>query len=378
MRPVGGRGVPGHARQARRTQCVPLRADRLVRAPVEGQLEGLRHAHIPAPRRGRLSTGCTGCLWTEGPVLWTGRAPLWRTRRARETRRETCPKALAEPAPDDIELLPRTPPGERDRSERRSVRRSTSLLEGRRGSRVTRLPGSERGRDRSGASPVPINRRALVTHTHKGPSPISASTVPRRTSLGAEVSRHDGNVPRTSVTITVRSYSAPVDEPVETLGFLWRARKYPEKIRKTLVPAPPDDIDFSHALLREGGIGRNEDPVRRSTSLLEDRRGSRVTRLPGSERRRDRSGASPVPINRRALATHTRKGPSPISAPVRAGSVAESARVLRRSSPQECRDLCMNRRFLWRRMSLLWTRTAFQKCPGISFRKGLCGPASAA
>ncbi len=226
---------------------------------------------------------------------------------------KTSPKVLAEPGPEDIELLPRPPPGGRDRSERRPVRRTTSVLEDRCGSRVTRLPGSERRRDRSGASPVPISRRALVTHTHKGPSPISASTVPRRL----------GPVHRKGPGLCITGPSLWMDRVI-----LWTPGKCPEKIPETLVPAPPHDIEL---LPRPppGGRDRSERrPVRRTTSVLEDRCGSRVARLPGSERRPDRSGASPVPVNRRALATHTHKGPSPIW--------RRCALVLRRGSPQEC------------------------------------------
>ena len=98
----------------------------------------------PAGRRRDLSTGCTGCLWTEGSVLWTRRAPLWRTRRARESGlRKFVESPCATAVGTSIELFPRPPPGERDRSERRAVRRPSSLLEDHCGSRVTRLPGSE-------------------------------------------------------------------------------------------------------------------------------------------------------------------------------------------------------------------------------------------
>ena len=78
---------------------------------------------------------------------------------------------LARPRRRGIELSSRTPSGESGTARSRgSVRRRTSLLGTCRGGWVTKPPGPDVERCRPGASPVPVTRRALATHTRKGPS----------------------------------------------------------------------------------------------------------------------------------------------------------------------------------------------------------------
>ena len=86
------------------------------------------------------------------------------------------------PGPDPgIELLPRTPATGSGTARRRgSTRRSTSLLADHRGGWVTRPLGPEPTSVSTGSVTGTGHRRALVTHTHKGPSPISCSCLPRR------------------------------------------------------------------------------------------------------------------------------------------------------------------------------------------------------
>jgi hypothetical protein len=116
-------------------------------------------------------------------LLWTVR---WKSKYVRKKSRKT----LVGLGFRGIELSSRTPFGERGIGRRRrSVRRSPSLLGGRRGGQVTGPPGSEEPDDGLGASPVPTiggppdhglapgpggsPRRALVAHTYEGPSSIS-------------------------------------------------------------------------------------------------------------------------------------------------------------------------------------------------------------
>ena len=113
--------------------------------------------------------------------LWGSERFLWRTRGGSVDEPANCggtrrmfPQALAHPPPEGIELLPRPPAtGGGTARRRRSTRERTGLPGRDRDGEMTTPPGPEEKSGRSGASSVPVNRRALGTHTPEGPSPFS-------------------------------------------------------------------------------------------------------------------------------------------------------------------------------------------------------------
>ena len=113
-------------------------------------------------------------LWGSGRFLWTTGVTSVDEAVIFGGTRRMLPKALAHPVREGIELLSRPPAtGGGTARRRRSTRERTGLPGRDRGGEMTTTPGPEEKSSRSGASSVPVNRRALGTHTLEGPSPIS-------------------------------------------------------------------------------------------------------------------------------------------------------------------------------------------------------------
>ena len=331
----------------------------LVRAPVEGSARGpapCAHPSIPwsvIHRSHRLPVDRgVGSVEEESasvedtpspgnPSRMFVRKPL----RARSGRHRTCSHALLREA---------------GRLGTRIRTADTSLLEDRCGSRVTRLPGSEReagsvGSVTSTGQPKgPCDSYSQGPFTYFGHRLCHEGVGPGNVSTGLNWSR--------SLCIT-RSFS--VDE---RRAFLWTAGNGdPEKFPRNSCAAPGDDIERSltSSSGRAGSLG-DEGLYGATASLLEDRCGSRVTRLPGSEGRVDRSGASPVPVEPKGPWDSYSRGPFTHFG---AGSGPGPPSTAPQESP---RDLCMNR------VDSCWTgnahsaeRTAFSGIPrGMRSRSG--------
>ena len=145
----------------------------------------LRHFRVwcfRGPRPSRLKH-----RWRNSPQLWGSGRFLWRTGTSSVDEpvnfggtRRMFRKALARPVREGIELLSRPPAtGSGTARRRRSTRERTGLPGSDRDGEMTAPPGLEKSGSRPGASSVPVNRRALGTHTLEGPSPISARGFPR-------------------------------------------------------------------------------------------------------------------------------------------------------------------------------------------------------
>ncbi|CAI9411153.1 hypothetical protein HIDPHFAB_01479 [Nocardioides sp. T2.26MG-1] len=216
--------------------------------------------------------------------------------------------------------LSRTPARESGTARRRgSTRCRTSLLGQRRGGWVTRPLGPEWKGCRSGASPVPITRRAPcdsysrgALHLFRPPTPRPPGERTRR--LGGHPACRCADSRSAGSRSAVGIWAISVDDRAPICGgpgqFRWNQQNV---ARIPCAVWSRGHRTLSRTPARESGTARRRGSTRCRTSLLGQRRGGWVTRPLGPEWKGCRSGASPVPITRRALGTHTFEGPSPIS-----------------------------------------------------------------
>ena len=181
------------------------------------------------------------------------------------------------------------------------------MLGTRRGDWMTKSLGPESTRGRSGASSVPVTGKALATHTRKGLSPFPPHASSGRVggiAFDANPAQLRGSE-HYSVDTSVDNRGTSVDRPANFSGTRslfakGRARPLVEGIE--LLPRPP---------ATGGGTARRRRSGRERTGLPGSDRGGEMTAAPGPEEKSGRSGASSVPVTRRALGTHTLEGPSP-------------------------------------------------------------------
>ena len=251
---------------------------------------------------------------------------LWETHRFRWNQRNVRRTPCAPGSPGH-RTLPRTPATESGTARRRGSERHEPACR----SVAQRLGDEAAGTQtrravRSGASPVPITRRALATHTHKGPSPISG---PLRGTVFPQESRS-----------TVGIWAFPVDNPATFGGT---RRMFP----KALARSARQGIELSHAL-RQRSAGQLGDEGPNDTSRLAGAwRSGWVTRPLGPEWTSCRSGASPVPITRKGPCYSNTHGPFSISG----CSLRDVPFRVFPARPGSCSDPGQ----LWESEHLLWT-----------------------
>lgn len=120
----------------------------------------------------------------------------------------------------------------------------------------------------------------------------------------------------------------------------------------------------------------DEDPYARH-QLAGAGRGGQMAGPTGSESRLDRAGSSSVPLKRRALVTHTHKGPSPIYRVVgpfparahRTPRAGAGTALVRTAFPQSAPDLCTSAPALWTTRRSLWSKVGFGRILEMSCRK---------
>ena len=217
--------------------------------------------------------------------------------------------ALARPIRRGIELLPRTSateggtPRGRGSERHEPARRRVAQRLG------DEAAGTQTSRDvRPEASPVPVTRRAIATHTRKGPSPCpcQSCTVPaaaERVRRGAErLHRNPAQLWEFEHFLWTRRCPS-VDHGATSGGtrrMFATALAPPRRQGIELLPRTP---------ATESGTARRRGSARRKPGLPGGRRGGWATKPPGPESRSSRPGASPVPVNQKGPWNSYFRGP---------------------------------------------------------------------